>query len=42
MTADASIDSIYADYGQQTCVTDVINAIKRGMKGGNLNPNLRV
>jgi Transcriptional activator of glycolytic enzymes len=42
MTADAAIDSIYAVYGQQTCVTDVINGIKRDMKGGMLNPNLRV
>ena len=42
MTADAAVDSIYAVYGQQTYVTDVINAIKRDMKGEMLNPNLRV
>jgi hypothetical protein len=42
MTADAAIDSIYAVYGQQTCVTDIINGIKRDQKGGTLNPNLRI
>ena len=42
MTVDTDVDSIYAVYGQQTCVTDVIDAIKRDMKGGMLNPNLRV
>ena len=42
MTADTAIDQIYAVYGQQTSVTNIINAIKRDQKSGMLNPNLRV
>ena len=40
----AAIDAIYAVYEQQTCVIAamIIDAIKRDMKGGMLNPNLRV
>ena len=40
----AAIDAIYAVYEQETCVIAamIIDAIKRDMKGGMLNPNLRV
>ena len=41
MTADVVIDQIYAIYGQQTCVTNIINAIKDDIQRGRLNPNLR-
>ena len=34
MTADAAIDSVYAVCGQQTCVTVIINAIKKDSKEG--------
>ena len=42
MTADSAIDQIYAVYGQQTCVTRIINLIKKDKERGTLNPNLRV
>jgi hypothetical protein len=42
MTADVVIDQIYAIYGQQTCVTNIINAIKDDIQRGRLNPNLSV
>jgi hypothetical protein len=38
--ADRAIDQIYAVYGQQTSVTNIINGIKRDSKAGTLNPNL--
>jgi hypothetical protein len=41
ITADVVIDQIYAIYGQQTCVTNIINAIKDDIQRGRLNPNLR-
>jgi hypothetical protein len=42
VTPDAAIDAISAVYGQQTCVTAaILNAIKRDMIGGLLNPNHR-
>jgi hypothetical protein len=42
LTADAAIDQIYAVYGQQTCVTKIINQMKKDKEKGTLNPNLRV
>jgi hypothetical protein len=42
LTADAAIDQIYAVYGQQTCVTKIINLMKKDKERGTLNPNLRV
>jgi hypothetical protein len=42
LTADTAIDQIYAVYGQQTSVTNIINGIKRDSKAGTLNPNLRI
>jgi hypothetical protein len=41
-TPDSAIDQIYAIYGQQTCVTSIINAIKKSRKDGTLNPILRL
>ena len=41
LNADTAIDQIYAVYGQQTSVTNIINGIKRDSKAGTLNPNLR-
>ena len=42
ITAEVAIDQIYSAYGEQTSVTDIINAIKKGRRDGTLNPNLRV
>ena len=42
LTADAAIDQIYAVYGQQTCVTKIINLMKKDKEKGTLNPNFRV
>jgi hypothetical protein len=39
-TADVSIDSIYAVYGGQTSVSNIINGLKRDKKNGTMNPNL--
>jgi hypothetical protein len=39
-TADAGIDRIYAVYGGQTSVTNIINGLKRDRKNGTMNPNL--
>ena len=39
-TAEAGIDRIYAVYGGQTSVTNIINGIKRDKKNGTLSPNL--
>ena len=41
-TADAGIDRIYAVYGGQTSVTNIINGLKRDRKNGTLSPNLRI
>ena len=41
-TADAGIDRIYAVYGGQTSVTNIINGLKRDRKSGTLSPNLRI
>ena len=41
-TADAGIDRIYAIYGGQTSVTNIINGIKRDKKNGTLSPNLTI
>jgi hypothetical protein len=42
-TADTAIDIIYAIYGGQTSVTNIINGLKRDQKSGALlSPNLRV
>jgi len=35
LTADAAIDQIYAVYGQQTCVTKIINQMKKGQRKRN-------
>ncbi len=42
MTADSAIDQIYAVYGQRTCVTQIINLIKKDKDKGTVNPNLKV
>ena len=42
ITAEVAIDQIYSAYGEQTSVTDIINAIKKDRRDGTLNPNLRV
>ena len=39
-TADVGIDRIYAVYGGQTSVTNIINRLKMDKKNGTLNPNL--
>jgi hypothetical protein len=39
-TADAGIDRIYAVYGGQTSVSNIINGLKRDKKNGTMNPNL--
>lgn len=41
-TAETSIDKIYAVYGGQTSVTNIINGLKRDKKNGTLNPNLSI
>ena len=40
-TANSAINTIYNVYGQQTSVTNIINGVKRDLKNGTLNPNLR-
>ena len=40
-TAETAIDKIYAVYGGQTSVTNIINGLKRDKKDGTLNPNFR-
>ena len=40
-TADAGIDRIYAVYGGQTSVTNIIAGLKRDKKNGTLSPNLK-
>ncbi len=42
MTADAAIDTIYAIYGHQTCITIIVNRIRKQKNDGTLNPNLRI
>ena len=41
-TAETAIDKIYAVYGGQTSVTNIINGLKRDRKDGTLNPNFRI
>ena len=41
-TSETAIDTIYAVYGGQTSVTNIINGLKRDKKSGALSPNLRV
>ena len=41
-TANAGMDRIYAVYGGQTSVTNIINGLKRDGKNGTLSPNLRI
>jgi hypothetical protein len=41
LTCEVAIDRIYGIYGSQTCVTKIINAIKKDIEKGTLNPNLR-
>ena len=38
-TAETAIDKIYAVYGGQTSVSNMINGLKRDEKDGTLNPN---
>jgi hypothetical protein len=40
-TAATAIDKIYAVYGGQSAVTNIINGLKRNKKDGTLNPNFR-
>ncbi len=40
-TAETAIDKMYAVYGGQTSVTNIINGLKRDKKDGTLNPNFR-
>jgi hypothetical protein len=37
--AETAIDKIYAVYGGQTSVSNIINRLKRDKKDGTLNPN---
>ena len=39
--AEKSSGKIYAVYGGQTSVTDIINGLKRDKKDGTLNPNFK-
>jgi hypothetical protein len=41
-SANAAIERIEQVYGSNTCVTHIINAIKRDKKNGTLSPNLRI
>jgi hypothetical protein len=41
VTANSAINLIHNVYGQQTSVTHIINGVRRAIKNGNLNPNLR-
>ena len=40
-TANTAIDMIYDVYGAQTCVTKIINRLRKDKRNGTLNPNLR-
>ena len=40
-TANSAIDAIYNVSGQQTSLTNIKNGVKRDLKYGTLNPNLR-
>ena len=40
--AETAIDKIYAIYGSQTSVTNIINGMKHDKKDGTLNPNFRI
>jgi hypothetical protein len=41
LTCEVAIDRIYGIYGSQTCVTKIINRIRKDIEKGTLNPNLR-
>ena len=41
-TAKVGIDIIYAVYGGETSVTNIIDGLKRDKKNGTLSPNLRI
>jgi hypothetical protein len=41
-TAEVGIDRIYAVYGGETSVTNIIDGLKRDKKNGTLSPNLRI
>ena len=40
--AEIGIDRIYAVYGGETSVTNIIDGLKRDKKDGTLSPNLRI
>ncbi len=40
-TAETAIDKIYAVYGGQTSVTNIIDGLKRDKQDGTLNPNFK-
>ena len=40
ITSDVAIDQVYVEFGAQTSVTKIINAIIDDKKRGRLNPNL--
>jgi hypothetical protein len=40
LLCDVAIDRIYGIYGSQMCVTKIINAIRKDIEQGTLNPNL--
>ena len=40
-TANTAIDMIYTVYGAQTCVTKIINRLRKDKRNGTLNPNLQ-
>jgi len=41
LSCEVAIDRIYGIYGSQMCVTKIINAIRKDIEQGTLNPNLR-
>ena len=40
-SSQRAIDMIYEVYGAQTCVTAIINRMRKDKLNGTLNPNLR-
>ena len=40
-TSEVAIDRIYAVYGAQTSVTNILTRIRKDRKAGRLNPNLQ-
>jgi hypothetical protein len=41
-SSQRAIDMIYNVYGAQTCLTDIINRMRKDKMNGTLNPNLRM